>query len=473
MRKQILIVGGGYVGMYVAMGLRKLVRSGEVAVTVVDPRGYMTYMPFLAEAVGGSIEPRHVAAPLGQVLKGMRVLTGRVTRVDHEARSAEFQPVQGPARTIAYDILVMAAGSITRALPIPGLAEHAVGFKSIGEAVHLRNRVLAQLAAAASTDDEQIRRRALTFVVVGGGFSGVEALAEMQGLADEAVRYHDGIEPADLSWTLVEANDHILPELHADLGLWTVDALRKRAVDVRLGTRLTSLAGGVAVLSDGTEIDAGTLVWAAGGRPSPLAAASGLPVDRTGRVLATEYLTIQGVEDAFTAGDGAAVPDLTRPGEYTAPNAQHAVRQGKLLGRNLVAYVRGRRLKPYRHAYLGSVAGLGHHQGVAQVYRIKLTGVLGWLAHRAYHLGWVPTARHKAAVLADWLLAGVFRRETVRLEAIEHADEDFRQAVAEGQAAATIHRADATIRPAEVDATVRPAEAVERPGADARQAPAA
>jgi NADH dehydrogenase len=434
MRKHILIVGGGYVGMYAAMGLRKLVRSGEATVTVVDPRGYMTYMPFLAEAVGGSIEPRHVAAPLGQVLKGMRVLTGRVTRVDHEARSADFQPVQGPARTIEYDILVMAAGSITRALPIPGLAEHAVGFKSIGEAVHLRNRVLANLAAAASTDDEQVRRRALTFVVVGGGFSGVEALAEMQGLADEAVRYHEGIEPADLSWTLVEANDHILPELHADLGRWTVDALRKRAVDVRLGTRLASLAGGVTVLSDGTEIDAGTVVWAAGGRPSPLAAASGLPVDRIGRLLATEYLTVAGVEDAFTAGDGAAVPDLTRPGEFTAPNAQHAVRQAKLLGRNLVAYVRGRRLKPYRHAYLGSVAGLGHHQGVAQVYRIKLTGLLGWLAHRAYHLGWVPTARHKAAVLADWLLAGLFRRETVRLEAIEHADEDFRQALAAEQA---------------------------------------
>ncbi|GII57612.1 NADH dehydrogenase [Planotetraspora thailandica] len=430
MRKHILIVGGGYVGMYSAMRLRKLVRRGEVVVTVVDSRGYMTYQPFLAEAVGGAIEPRHVAAPLVQVLKDVRVLTGRITRVDHETRSAEFQPVQGPARTIPYDILVMAAGSIVRAMPIPGLVEHAVGFKTIGEAVHLRNHVLAQLAAAASTDDEQVRRRALTFVVVGGGFSGVEALAEMQGLADAALRYHDGIQPSHLSWTLVEATDRILPELHEDLGRWTVDALRKRAVDVRLGARLTSASGGVAVLSDGTEIDAGTLVWAAGGRPSPLAATSGLPVDRIGRIITTEYLTIAGVADAFAAGDGAAVPDLTRPGQFTAPNAQHAVRQGKLLGRNLIAYVRGKRLKPYRHAYLGSVAGLGHHQGVAQVYRIKLTGFLGWLAHRTYHLGWVPTARHKAAVLADWALAALFRRETVRLEAIEHADEDFRQAMA-------------------------------------------
>ncbi|MFB9203159.1 NAD(P)/FAD-dependent oxidoreductase [Nonomuraea spiralis] len=430
MSKHILIVGGGYVGLYTGLGLRRMIRSGEVTVTVVDPRGYMTYQPFLAEAAGGTIEPRHVVAPLHRVLKGARVLTGRVTRISHDDRTALFQPVQGPARTLTYDILVMAAGSITRTLPIPGLAEHAVGFKTVGEAVHLRNHVLAQLAAAASTDDPQVRRRALTFVVVGGGFSGVEALAEMQGLADDALRYHDGITPADLTWTLVEATGGILPELHPDLGRWTVGALRARGVDVRLETRLTSAAGGVATLSDGTALDAGTLVWAAGGRPSPLAADSGLPVDGAGRLLATEYLTVAGLEDVFTAGDGAAVPDLTRPGQFTAPNAQHAVRQAKLLARNLKAYVRGRGLKAYRHAYLGSVAGLAHHQGVAQVYSIRLTGFLGWLAHRMYHLAWVPTVNHKARVLADWALSMVFRREAVQLAAIEHADEDFRRALA-------------------------------------------
>lgn len=428
MKKHILIVGGGYVGMYTAMGLRGLIRSGEVKVTVVDPRGYMTYQPFLAEAVGGAIEPRHVVAPLNRVLKGAQVLTGRITGLDHNERTAEFQPVQGPARTLSYDILVMAAGSIIRVLPIPGLAEHAVGFKTVGEAVHLRNHVLAQLAAAASTDDPQVRARALTFVVVGGGFSGVEALAEMQGLADEALRYYDGIEPGDLSWNLAEATQRILPELHEDLGRWTIDALRKRGVDVRLGTRLDSAVDGVAVLDDGTSLDAGTLVWSAGGRPNPLAAASGLPVDRIGRIKATEFLTVDGVADAFTAGDGAAVPDLTRPGEFTGPNAQHAVRQAKLLGRNLVAYVRGRKLKAYKHAYLGSVAGLGHHQGVAQVYGLKLTGFLGWLAHRGYHLAWVPTFNHKARVLADWTLSLFFRREAVQLSTIEQPGEDFREA---------------------------------------------
>ncbi|HEY1176583.1 MAG TPA: FAD-dependent oxidoreductase, partial [Phytomonospora sp.] len=284
MKKRILIIGGGYVGLYTALGLRTLVRRGEVVVTIADPRGYMTYQPFLAEAAGGAIEPRHVVAPLNRLLPGMRVLTGRVTAVDHDARLARFAPAQGPAYDLPYDIVVLAAGSITRGMPIPGLAERAVGFKTIGEAVHLRNHVLGQLAAAASTDDPDVRRRALTFVVVGGGFSGVEALAEMQGLADDAVRYHPGLDRAELSWTLVEAKDAILPELAPELGTWTVGALRERGVDVRLNALLTSAADGVAVLGDGTAIDAGTLVWAAGGRPSPLAADSGLPVDAIGRV---------------------------------------------------------------------------------------------------------------------------------------------------------------------------------------------
>ncbi|MFF3443804.1 NAD(P)/FAD-dependent oxidoreductase [Streptosporangium sp. NPDC002721] len=344
MSKHILIVGGGYVGMHSAMRLRKLVRSGEVSVTLVDPHSSMNDRPVLADVAGGTVEPCFATAlPAkvpAEVPEEVRVLNGHVTPTAHEARTAEFQPAQGPPGVILYDTLVMTADLITGEPPILGLAEHTIGCKDGFETVHLRNHVLAQLSAAC-TDDERARRRALTFVVVGGGFSGVKALAEMQVLAEEALTCHRSINLTDLSWILVEAGDDIPPEPRK--------ILAHRTADVRLGTRLTSAAGGVAVLSDGTKLDAGTLVWAAGEPPSSYVAESVLPVDRGGRIITTEYLTVAGVADAFAAGEGAAVPDPDRPGEFIEPSARYAVRQARLLGRNLVAHVRGRRLKPYRH----------------------------------------------------------------------------------------------------------------------------
>ena len=426
---EVLIAGGGYVGMYTARRLERLLRRGEATVTVVDPRGYMTYQPFLAEAAGGSIEPRHVIAPLPQVLRHTQVLTGKIVGIDHASRTAVFAPPQGPEQVLHYDVLVMAAGSVSRVQPVEGLAEHGAGFKTVSEAVHLRNHVLRQLAIAASAADPVTRAAALTFAVVGGGFAGVEALAELQGLADQAVRFNPALDPAELRWVLGEASSRILPELDERLGQWTLRALRRRGVDVRLRTRLASAAHGMVLLDDGTEMAAGTLVWAAGVRPSPLGAAAGLPTDKAGRILAGADLAVTGVPGVFAAGDIAAVPDLSRSGEFCAPNAQHAVRQTKVLARNIVAFGRGGKLKPYRHAYVGLVAGLGHHQGVAQVYRIRLTGFAGWLAHRVYHLFWVPTLSHKARVLADWTLALFFRRETAQLASLEHPADDFRDAL--------------------------------------------
>jgi NADH dehydrogenase len=426
---EILIVGGGFVGMYTARRLERLLRHGEATVTVVDPRGYMTYQPFLAEAAGGSVEPRHVIAPLPRVLRHTRMLTGKIVSIDHVSGLAVFAPAAGPQRVLRYDVLVMAAGSVSRVLPVEGLADYGAGFKTVGEAVHLRNQVLGQLAVAASAGDPAIRAAALTFVVVGGGFAGVEALAELQGLADEALRFYPALERAGLRWVLVEATGRILPELDERLGRWTLTALRRRGVDVRLHTRLASAAHGTVVLDDGTTMAAGTLVWAAGVRPNPLGAAAGLPTDKAGRIQVGADLTVTGVPGVFAAGDIAAVPDLSRPGEYCPPNAQHAIRQSKVLGRNIVAFARGGQLKPYRHSHAGSVAGLGHHQGVAQVYRIRLTGFAGWLMHRVYHLLWVPTLNRKARVLTDWTLALFFRRDTAQLASLEHPDDDFRCAL--------------------------------------------
>ncbi|MFI5101629.1 MAG: NAD(P)/FAD-dependent oxidoreductase, partial [Actinomycetes bacterium] len=257
---RILVIGGGYVGMYTAMRLLRRLRDGEATVTVVDPRSYMTYQPFLPEAAAGSIQPRHVVVPLRRVLRGAEVISGAVTGLDHAHKSATVQPLEGKPYTISYDHVVLAPGSIARTLPIPGLADWGTGFKNVEEAIELRNRVVECLDIAESTHDEHIRRRNLSFVVVGGGYAGIEALGELEDMSRYATRYYRTITPSDLRWTLVEASDRILPEVGRSMGEYALQQLRDRGIDCRLGTRLDSVVGGRVVLSDGTEFDCETLV---------------------------------------------------------------------------------------------------------------------------------------------------------------------------------------------------------------------
>src|SRR3569833_1038527 len=425
MSERVLIVGGGYVGMYTALRLRKKMRrqlrNGELEVTVVDPQSYMPYQPFLPEAAAGNLEPRHVVVSLRRVLPGVKILNGRVTRIDHAAGEAGVQVVESDdaepkeTRTVSYDVLVFCPGSISRTLPIPGLAEYGIGFKTVAEAIYLRNHVLRQLDIAASSTHPESRRQALTFVFVGGGYAGVEALAELEGLARDACEYYPDIDADSMRWVRVEASDKILPEVGEDMGRWTVEALRRRGIEVRLKTLLKSAENREIVLSDGETFGAGTLVWTAGVKPNPLVKKTDLPLDDKDWVKATAELTVEGVEGAFTAGDIAAVPDLTNPGEFCAPNAQHAVRQAKVLGENVAASLRGHELKANKHAYAGSVASLGLHKGVAQIYGVKLRGLPAWFMHRTYHLSRLPTVNRKARVTADWTLALYFRREVVSL----------------------------------------------------------
>ncbi|GLY84891.1 NAD(P)/FAD-dependent oxidoreductase [Actinoallomurus iriomotensis] len=435
MSKHVLIVGGGYVGMYTALRLRKKMRrqlkSGELKITMVAPQSYMTYQPFLPEAAAGNLEPRHVVVSLRRVLPGVTILNGRVTEIDHAGRKATVEVVERAdaepyeVRTIDYDALVFCPGSISRTLPIPGLAEHGIGFKTVAEAIYLRNHVLRQLDIAASSTCPESRRQALTFVFVGGGYAGVEALAELEDMARDACRYYPELEGDSMRWVLVEASDKILPEVGEDMGKWTVEALRGRGIEVRLKTLLKSAENREIVLSDGEKFGAGTLVWTAGVKPNPLVKKTDLPLDDKDRVKATAELTVDGVEDAFTAGDIAAVPDLTEPGQFCAPNAQHAVRQAKVLGDNVAAALRGRELKAYKHAYAGSVASLGLHKGVAQIYGVKLRGLPAWFMHRTYHLSRLPTVNRKARVTADWTLALFFSREVVSLGTLQRPREEF------------------------------------------------
>jgi NADH dehydrogenase len=372
-----------------------------------------------------------VVVPLRTVLPGVKILNGRVTEVDHAGRQATVQVVERgdaePKETqkISYDLLVFCPGSISRTLPIPGLAENGIGFKTVAEAIFLRNHVLRQLDIASSTADPATRKQALTFVFVGGGYAGVEALGELEDMARDACKYYPDLNAGDMRWVLVEASDHILPEVGAEMGKWTVEALRGRGIEVRLHTLLKSAENCHIVLSDGDEFGAGTLVWTAGVKPNPLVKKTDLPLDDKDRVKATAELTVEGRDNAFTAGDIAAVPDLTKPGEFCAPNAQHAVRQAKVLGDNVVAALQGRGLKAYKHSYAGSVASLGLHKGVAQIYGVKLRGLLAWIMHRTYHLSRLPTLNRKARVTADWTLALFFKREVVSLGSLERPREEF------------------------------------------------
>ncbi|MEU6278456.1 NAD(P)/FAD-dependent oxidoreductase [Streptomyces populi] len=434
-RARILIVGGGYVGMYTALRLQRQLKPelkrGEVEITVVSPDPYMTYQPFLPEAAAGSISPRHVVVPLRRVLDRCRIVIGEVRSVDHAKRTATLTTLAteeegAGAEQITYDELVLAPGSVSRALPIPGLAEYAIGFKTVEEAIGLRNHVIEQMDIASSTRDPAIRDAALTFVFVGGGYAGVEALGELEDMARYTARYYLNIKPEDMKWILVEASDRILPEVGEEMGRYTVSQLRRRNIEVRLETRLDSCADRVAVLSDGARFPTRTVVWTAGVKPHPLLAATDLPLNERGRIKCTPRLTVDGVTHAWAAGDAAAVPDVTaEPGKETAPNAQHAVRQAKVLGDNIAHALRGEPLETYSHGYVGSVASLGLHKGVAHVYGRKLRGYPAWFMHRVYHLSRVPTFNRKARVLAEWTLAGLFKREIVSLGSLEHPRAEF------------------------------------------------
>jgi NADH:quinone reductase (non-electrogenic) len=428
------VVGAGHVGLYVALRLSKRLRRGEAEVIVVDPQPHMTYQPFLPEAAAGSISPRHAVVSLRRDLKGCEVLSGEITRVEHARKVATIQPIVGPAREIGYDHVVLAPGSVSRTLPIPGLRENAVGFKTIGEAIYLRNHVLERLDIAVSTADAPTRRRALTFVFVGGGYAGIEAFAEMEDMVRSAMRYYPEIDQREMRWILVEATSRILPEVGAEMGAYTVRQLTARGMDIRLETRLESCVDGMVRLSDGDGFAADTIVWTAGVKPHPMLASTDLPRSERGAVTCLPTLQVvdaQGrlVEGAWSAGDCAAVPDLTsdRPGTLCSPSAQHAVRQARRLADNIVAAIRGAKPVEYRHSYAGSVAGLGLYKGVAQVYGVKLKGLPAWFMHRTYHMGRIPTLNRKIRVIADWTLALLLRREVVSLGGLHRPRTAFTQ----------------------------------------------
>lgn len=419
LRPRILVVGGGYLGLVTAQNLLKNLGRGEATVTVIDPNPYMTYQPFLPEVAAGSIEPRHAVVPLRRNLPGAEVITGSVTSINHADKFVVVEPENDEPFELDYDHIIMAAGSVARTLPIPGLKENAIGLKRIEEAVALRDHLLSRLADAALMEDDEERRKALTFVFVGGGFAGIELLAELEDVVRSAIAQYETLTEADVRFVLVEALGRVMPEVGEAQARWVVEHLRERGIDVYLETFLQDCTDKRVKLSNGEEFDADTIVWSAGVKANPVLIDSDLPIDERGRVTVRADLRVEGedgvVEGAWGAGDNAAVPDLSGGGVggFCVPNAQHAVRQAPVLAANVLAALRGEtEFKQYFHKTIGSVAGLGLYKGVSQMGDFEARGLLAWLMHRAYHGYAIPSLDRKAKVFGNWILNFVLGRDT-------------------------------------------------------------
>jgi NADH dehydrogenase len=428
---RILIVGGGYIGMYAARHLERRLPEGDHELMLVSPENHMTYQPFLPEVASGLIDPRDVVVPLRRVLRRTRLVLGEVERIDAAGRVAHVRRVDGRRVEEPFDMAVIGTGSWSRTLPVPGLAEHAVGFKTLPEAIWLRNRVLEQLDLADASDDGAERRTALGFVFVGAGFAGIEALGELEDFGRAALRTYRRSMGDEMRWVMVEATDRILPELDARLAEYAADRLRERGIDIRTRTRLHAIEDGVVRLSDGSTIPADTVVWTTGVRPSPLPADSGLPVDERGRIRVDRALRVEGTQGIWAAGDVAAVPDADSDSGSSPPTAQHALRQAKRLAANIAAELEGRPAQPFRYRNKGMLCSLGHYRGVADPLGIRIRGFPAWFLHRSYHLLYMPTLARKVRIALDWTVALLFPRDLAQLGSLEHPRDAFRRSAAD------------------------------------------
>jgi NADH dehydrogenase len=399
-----LVVGGGFAGGYVARLL------GKRGATIVSPENFMLYTPMLPEAASGTIEPRHAVVPLRLMCPYADLLLGRVTALDLDAARVHVETDEDEF-DVRYDNVVVALGSVSRTLPIPGLAEHGLGFKSLGDAIYLRNHVLRRLEAAIAADDDAARRRELTFVFVGAGYAGVEALAELSDLVRDALRYYGPLRHAPQHWVLVDAAPTILPEIPRGLGEYAAKQLTRRGVDIRTETTLVSAEEHRVTLSGNERISTSTLVWTAGVRAHPLLSQLSLPLDERGRVRVEPSLRVEGFENVWALGDCARIPNEATPGAFDPPTSQHALRQARRLAKNLGSG----QTRPYRYRMLGQVATLGRYKGIADVLGLRLRGFPGWFVTRTYHLYQLPLWSRKLRVVTDWTVSLLFRRDIAEL----------------------------------------------------------
>jgi NADH:ubiquinone reductase (H+-translocating) len=408
---RIVIAGGGFGGFYAARALERLLPAQSAKVTLVNEANFMLYTPLLPGAAGATLDPRHVVVPLRSQLRRTDLTIGRVTGADPAARTLAVRRIDGEQLDLGYDQLIVALGSVSRTLPIAGLAEHATGLKSLSDATALRNQVLSCLDIAESLEDRAGRAEYLGFVFVGAGYAGVEGLAELQDFAAEAIELYPRCRAEGMRWMLVEAQGRIMQEVPASLSEFAERELRGRGIEVLTDTTLREVSAHGVTLADGEMVSARTVVWTAGVKPSPVVAKLGLPLAAGGRLAVDATMRVDGQPHVWAIGDCAAVPDVAEPGQPCPPTAQHALRQGRLVARNVMAALQGGRVKPFRYRTKGVVAELGHNQAVAITLGIRWRGAPAWFIARTYHLLLMPGIGRRLRLLVDWNVALLFGRD--------------------------------------------------------------
>jgi NADH dehydrogenase len=411
MGARIVIAGGGFGGFYAARALERIDSLRDSRVTLVNASNHLLYTPLLPGAASATIDPRHLLVPLRAELHRTELLIGNVVGLDAERRELAVHRVDGARLALGYDQLVVALGSVSRALPVPGLVEHAIGLKSLGDATALRNKLLGCLDIGESLDDGDLRREYLGFVFVGAGYAGLEGLAELQDFAAQAIELYPRCRAQGMRWLLVEARERIAPEVPPSLSAFAARQLAERGIEIRTGATLREVDAHGATLVGGERVPARTVVWTAGVRPAPAIAALGLPLDEGGRIVVDERLRVRGRPGVWAVGDCAAVPDPARAGQVCPPTAQHAIRQGRLAARNITAELTGRHPRRFRYRTAGVVAELGHSQAVAITLGVRWRGFPAWVIARTYHLLLMPGIGRKLRLLLDWNLALLFGRE--------------------------------------------------------------
>lgn len=412
MARRILIAGGGFGGFYAARSLERALAPASAHVTLVNDANFMLYTPLLPGAAGATLDPRHVVVPLRSMLGSTEVVIGRVSGCDPAGRTLGLTRIDGEPLELDYDQLIIALGSVSRTLPIPGLADHAIGLKSLSDATALRNRLLSCLDIAESLEDPARRAEYLSFVFVGAGYAGVEGLAEVQDLAAQVIGLYPRCAAHGMRWLLVEARDRIMPEVPASLSAFAERELRRRGIEVLSPCTVGEIDAASVTLSGGEVIPTRTVVWTAGVRPAPVIAKLGFELDADGRVRTDQNMRLSGHPEVWAIGDCAAVPDPARQGAACPPTAQHAIRQGRLVAANVAATLAGGQPGKFKYRTRGVVCELGQRQAVAITLGVRWRGLPAWLIARTYHLLLMPGWGRRLRLLVDWNVALLFGRDS-------------------------------------------------------------